>query len=81
MKSDLAHAIVQDGPKGQRTLIEPSILKRLVTEVHETVATDVAFPGAKKNSFGVISLWNIRRNSRYAAHARRKPRIVTGIGY
>jgi hypothetical protein len=27
-------------------------------------------------------LWNIRRNSRYAAHARhKKPRIVTGIGY
>ena len=73
MKSDLAHSIVQ---------MEPNILKRLVTEVHETVATDVAIPKAKKNSFGVVSLWNIRRNSRYAAHARnKKPRIVTGIGY
>lgn len=73
MNSDLVQSIVQ---------MEPSILKRLVTEVHETVATDVAFPKAKKNSFGVVGLWNIRRNSRYAAHARnKKPRIVTGIGY
>lgn len=73
MNSDLVHSIVQ---------MEPNILKRLVTEVHETVATDVAFPKVKKNSFGVVSLWNIRRNSRYAAHARnKKPRIVTGIGY
>ena len=72
MKSDLAHSIVQ---------LEKDILKRLVTEVHETVATDVAFPKAKKSSFGVVSLWNIRRNSRYATQARKKPRIVTGIGY
>ena len=72
MKSDLVHSRVQ---------MEPNILKRLVTEVHETVATDVQLK-EKKNSFGVVSLWNIRRNSRYAAHARnKKPRIVTGIGY
>jgi hypothetical protein len=62
--------------------MEADILKRLVTEVPETVATDVQLPKEKKNSFGVVSLWNIRRNSRYAAHARnKKPRIVTGIGY
>ena len=72
MKSDLMHSRVQ---------MEPNILKRLVTEVHETVATDVQLK-EKKTSFGVVSLWNIRRNSRYAAHTRhRKPRIVTGIGY
>jgi hypothetical protein len=62
--------------------MEADILKRLVTEVPETVATDVQLSKAKKNTFGVVSLWNIRRNSRYAAHARnKKPRIVTGIGY
>jgi hypothetical protein len=62
--------------------MEPSILQRLVTEVPETVAMNVQLPKEKKNSFGVVSLWNIRRNSRYAAHARnKKPRIVTGIGY
>jgi uncharacterized protein YeaC (DUF1315 family) len=73
MKSDLMHSRVQ---------MEPNILKRLVTEVPETVATDVQLTKQKKNSFGVVSLWNIRRNSRYAAHARnKKPRIVTGIGY
>jgi len=73
MKSDLMHSRVQ---------MEPNILKRLVTEVPETVAMDVQLPKEKKNSFGVVSLWNIRRNSRYAAHARnKKPRIVTGIGY
>jgi hypothetical protein len=73
MKSDLMHSRVQ---------MEPSILQRLVTEVPETVAMNVQLPKEKKNSFGVVSLWNIRRNSRYAAHARnKKPRIVTGIGY
>ena len=73
MKSDLVHSRVQ---------MEPNILKRLVTEVHETVATDVQLTKQKKNSFGVVSLWNVRRNGRYAAHTRhRKPRIVTGIGY
>ena len=73
MKSDLVHSIVQ---------MEADVLKRLVTEVPETVAMDVQLPKEKKNSFGVVSLWNIRRNSRYAAHARnKKPRIVTGIGY
>jgi hypothetical protein len=72
MKSDLMHSRVQ---------MEPNLLKRLVTEVRETVATDVQLK-EKKNSFGVVSLWNIRRNGRYAAHTRhRKPRIVTGIGY
>ena len=62
--------------------MEPAILKNLVTEVRETVATDLEFSRTRKNTFGVVRLWNIRRNSRYAAHARnKKPRIVTGIGY
>lgn len=73
MKSDLVHSRVQ---------MEPGILKRLVTEVPETVATDVQLSKEKKSAFGVVSLWNIRRNGRYASHTRhRKPRIVTGIGY
>jgi hypothetical protein len=73
MNSDVMHSIVQ---------MEPAILKNLVTEVRETVATDVEFSKTPKSVFGVVSLWNIRRNSRYAAHARnKKPRIVTGISY
>jgi hypothetical protein len=77
MKSDVMHSYVQ---------MEPAILKNLVTEVRETVATGVEFSqprtNAREDSFSVVQLWNIRRNSRYAAHTRnRKPRIVTGIGY
>jgi hypothetical protein len=80
MNSDLVHSIVQNGPKA--SLVDRQILDRLVTEVRETVATDVEFSKARGSSFGVVGLWNIRRNSRYAAHTRnKKPRIVTGISY
>src|ERR1700744_6518565 len=65
----------------KRTLLEPALLERLVTEVKETVATDVALRGARKSSFGALNLWAIRRNRRYSAYGRKKPRIVTGFGY
>jgi hypothetical protein len=36
----------------------------------------------RKNSFGALQLWNLRRNSRYAAHPRnKKPTIINGFGY
>ena len=72
MKSDLAHRRVQ---------MEPAILERLVTEVKETVATEVALRGAEKSSFSALNLWAIRRNRRISAYGRKKPRIVTGFGY
>ena len=72
MKSDLVRSRVQ---------MDNAILEKLVTEVKETVATDVALPKATKSSFGALHLWAIRRNSRYAAHSRRQPRIVTGFGF
>ena len=72
MKSDLVHRRVQ---------MEPAILERLVTEVKETVATDVALRGAAKSSFSALDLWAIRRNRRYSAYGRKQPRIVTGFGY
>jgi hypothetical protein len=72
MKSDLVHRRVQ---------MEPAILERLVTEIKETVATDVALRGAAKSSFSALDLWAIRRNRRYSAFGRKKPRIVTGFGY
>lgn len=73
MKSDLMHRRVQ---------MEPTILKNLVPEVRETVATDVEMPAERKSAFGVLNLWDIRRNRRYAAHnTRKQPRIVTGFGY
>jgi len=64
----------------KRTLLEDAILKNLVAEVKETVATDVELPRAKKSSFGVLNLWAIRR-SRRTAYGRKQPNIVNGFGY
>ena len=73
MKSDIMHSRVQ---------LEDDIFKRLVSEVHETVATDVQLAKAKRTrNFGVLNLWSLRRNSRSARHAIKQPRIVTGIGF
>ncbi len=73
MKSDIMHSRVQ---------LENDILKRLVTEVHETVATDVQMAKAKRTpNFGVLNLWSLRRNSRSARSAIKQPRIVTGFGF
>lgn len=73
MKSDLMHSRVQ---------LEKDILDRLVTEVHETVATDVQLAKAKQApKFGALNLWNLRRNSRSARKAIRQPQIVTGLSY
>lgn len=72
MNSDAVRSIVQ---------MEPQILKNLMTEVKETVATGIAFPAAEKNSFSVVSLWNIRRTGKFSGSYRRKPRIITGLSY
>ena len=74
MKSDLVHSRVQ---------MEKAILEKLVAEVKETVATEVAVAddNARKSSFSALNLWAIRRNRRYSAYGRKKPRIVTGFGY
>ena len=44
MKSDLLHRRVQ---------MEPTILKNLVPEVRETVATDVEMPAERKSAFEI----------------------------
>ena len=73
MNSNLMHSRVQ---------LEKDILKRLVTEVRETVATDVQCAKAKKtSSFGALNLWNLRRNTRSARQVMRQPQIVTGLSY
>jgi hypothetical protein len=61
--------------------MESDLLKQLVTEVKETVATDVEMPGARKSSFGRLKLWDMRRRSRFAGIGLKQPRITTGIGY
>lgn len=88
MKSELVLPRAQDGPEVQptalkRTLLEKDILDRLVTEVKETVATDVQLPAVKKAAnFSTVKLWNIRRNGRYATVIGNRPaRIVNGFGY
>jgi hypothetical protein len=72
MKSDVMDTYVQ---------MEPAILKQLVTEVKETVATEVAFEKENKSSFGLVDMWNIRKHGRYAGRPRQKRKITTGISY
>ena len=72
MKSDVMHSIVQ---------MEPRVLRQLVKEVRETVATDVNLESKKKNSFGALNMWNIRKNRRSPGGRLRKSTIITGIGY
>lgn len=55
MKSDLMPSIV-----------DKSILNGLV-EIKETVATGIQLSKKTRRSFGVIDLWNIRRNAKSAA--------------
>jgi len=62
MKSDVMPSVVQ---------MEPELLKRLVTEVKETVAIDVQTPKAKKNALKVVDLWNIQRSIRSASSMRK----------
>jgi hypothetical protein len=78
MNSDVMHSRVHHA----RTGLEKDVLERLVTEVKETVATDITVAEPKQTpAFGALHLWNLRRNTRSARNAMRQPRIVTGIGY
>lgn len=73
MNSDVMHHRVQ---------LEPSILKNLVTEVKETVATEVAYAAkSRRNGFGALQMYRLRRNSRLTARNRKQPSIITGFGY
>ena len=57
MKNDVMPSIVQ---------MEPEVLKNLVKEVKETVAMNVQLPKSVKPFFGIVDLWNIRRNAKTA---------------
>jgi hypothetical protein len=64
MKNDVMPSIVQMGAED---------LQKLVAEVKETVATGIQLPKAsKRKSFGVVDMWNIRRNARSASSMIRK---------
>lgn len=58
MKSDVMPSIVQ---------MEYGVLKTLLEEVKETLATDIKMPEPAKPSFGIVNLWNIRRNAKSAS--------------
>ncbi|MFC0776192.1 hypothetical protein [Terrimonas alba] len=58
MKSDVMPSLIQ---------MEYGVLKELLTEVKETVATDVKLPEPKKKTFGIVDLWSIRRNNKTAS--------------
>lgn len=60
MKSDLAPSIV-----------EQSIINNIV-EVKETVAKGIRLANTSPRSFGLIDLWNIRRNARLASATVRR---------
>ncbi|MBS1600061.1 MAG: hypothetical protein JST75_17680 [Bacteroidetes bacterium] len=62
MKSDVMPSIVK---------MEPELLKRLVTEVKETVAIDMNASKAKRNALRVVDLWNIQRNVKSAGSMRK----------
>ena len=53
--------------------IEEESLKQLVTEVKETLATDIDLqPASEKNKkFGIVDMWNCQRNVRTAVSMRR----------
>ena len=58
MKSDVMPSIVK---------MEPEVLRNLVEEVKETVAKNIQLPPkVSRPGFGIVDLWNIRRNSRSA---------------
>ena len=56
MKNDVMPSIVQ---------MEYGVLNQLLTEVKETLATDIKMPEVKP-SFSVVDLWKIRRNIKSA---------------
>ena len=53
--------------------IEKESLKHLVTEVKETLATDINVKAAttKNKKFGIVDMWNCQRNVRTAVSMRR----------
>ena len=52
MKGNVMSSLVQ---------MEPELIKNLVTEVKETIATDIEETESPKG-FSSVDLWNIRRN-------------------
>ena len=64
MKSDVMPSIVQ---------MEAEVLRQLVTEVQETVATDYSLDKTTRTStFAAVDLWNIQRKMKSANRLSRR---------
>ncbi len=55
-----------------RVQMEDNLLKKLVEEVKETVATGIEMPESTKTSFGVVDLWNIQKSARNSSSLMRR---------
>ena len=64
MKTNVMPSVIQ---------IEKESLKELVTEVKETLATDINLKPqvVKQKKFGIADMWNCQRNVRTAVSMRR----------
>lgn len=51
--------------------MEYGVLKELLSEVKETLATGLELPESKKKTFGIVDLWKIRRSSKTASRLYR----------
>lgn len=47
-----------------RVQVEAEVLKSLLQEVKETVATDLAITNADRDAFKAVDFWRIQRNTR-----------------
>lgn len=65
MKNDVMPSIIQ---------MEAEELQQLTTVVNETIDSNFKLPKEKgtNRSFGVVDLWNIRRNAKSAVTSLRK---------
>ena len=51
--------------------MERGTFKQLVKEVKETIA-EIDLPQENKGSFGLVDMWNIRRNAKSASNMLRR---------
>jgi len=52
--------------------MEPEVLKSLLTEVKETVATSLGMQPIDKTTFTTVNMWKIRKNVKSASQMLRR---------
>jgi hypothetical protein len=61
MKRDVKTSLVQ---------LEKDELKKLCSQVEETVATEINLPAKETTSFGITNLWRLQRSIKSAGRSR-----------